>query len=303
MISLVGASGGRRSGTGSPESRITTKTTVETSQREIRARKNRWPRNGKRPRMGEAPSPLPLPRWGEGGIGAGLRAAELEVEAADLELLVWIRRPLHVLLQPVVLIGLDHRQPREVLEEDLGHLLVGSRAKLLVHREAGRVAHLVEAGLAPVVLRPAGAQQPPHHAVGIAERGGWIRPEDALEALLAVLLGAHRVLDYLDLDIDPDVLPHALDSLGHLFVVGDIGHRGLDVDLLVLVPGFLEPLARLLGVVGQRRQRGIEVIVALGNGAAGHDAAAAPELLDDGLAVDGEGERLLDERIVERRPL
>ena len=43
----------------------------------------------------------------------------------DLELLVRVRRPLHVLLQAVVLVRLDHRDPREVLDPDLGHLLVG----------------------------------------------------------------------------------------------------------------------------------------------------------------------------------
>ena len=40
-ISLVGASGGSRSGTGSPDRRMTTKTTVETSQSAMRARKRR----------------------------------------------------------------------------------------------------------------------------------------------------------------------------------------------------------------------------------------------------------------------
>ena len=61
-----GRVGGRSRGTGSPESRMTTKTTVETSQRAIRARKSRWTMNGKSPRMGKAPSPCPLP---EGGAG------------------------------------------------------------------------------------------------------------------------------------------------------------------------------------------------------------------------------------------
>src|SRR5713226_3864007 len=134
---------------------------------------------------GKAPSPLPSPpHGGEGGPGTTLRATELEVEAANLELLVRVRRPLHVLLQAVVLVGLDHRNPREVLEEDPGHLLVGTRAELLVNREAGGVAELVKLGLAPVVLRSPGAQQPPHHAVGITECRGRIGPEDALEALL-----------------------------------------------------------------------------------------------------------------------
>src|SRR5215813_10348617 len=59
-----------------------------------------------------------------------LCAAELEVEAPDLELLVRVRRPLHVLLQAVVLVGLDDRQPREVLEEDLGPLFVGLATEL-----------------------------------------------------------------------------------------------------------------------------------------------------------------------------
>ena len=44
------------------------------------------------------------------------------------------------------------------------------------------------------------------------------------------------------------------------------------------------------------------MIVALGDGAAGNDASPSPQLLDDDLSVDGQGERLLHQRIVERRP-
>src|SRR5229473_7469789 len=135
-ISLVGASGGRSSGTGSPDRRMTMKTTVETSQSATSALRSRWVRNGRRPRMGEAPS-LPLPATGRGRDGTALGSAELEVEASDLELLVRIGRELDVFLQPVVLVGLDDGQPREVLEEDLGHLAIGLAAELLVHGEAG----------------------------------------------------------------------------------------------------------------------------------------------------------------------
>src|SRR5262245_50136742 len=113
--SLCGASGGSRSGTGSPDSRMTTKTTVETSQSAIAARMSREATKGRSPRMGSGAEPRGLrPR------AAGLRATELEVEAPDLELLEGIRRPLHVLLQAVVLIGLDHGQPGQVLQEELG---------------------------------------------------------------------------------------------------------------------------------------------------------------------------------------
>src|SRR2546422_7828690 len=101
---------------------------------------------------------------------AGLRAAELEVEAADLELLQRVRRPLHVLLEPVVLVRLNHRNPRKVLEGDLGHLPVRVGAELLVDREAGGVAELVELRMTPVVLRATGTEQAPHHAVGVAQR-------------------------------------------------------------------------------------------------------------------------------------
>src|SRR6185436_12786986 len=207
-ISLVGASGGSSSGTGSPLSRITTKTTVVTSHTATSARRIFGARNARMPgiRMDATRGP-----GGGAPDGGRLRALELEVEGPDLELLVRVRRELHVLLQPVVLVGLDHREPREVLQEDLRHLLVGLTAELLVDRETRVVAQLVEAGLAPVVLGAAGAEQPPHHAIGIGERRGRIRPEHALERLLAVLLGPHRELDDLDLDVDADVLPHALD--------------------------------------------------------------------------------------------
>ena len=92
--------------------------------------------------MGEGPSPMPSPPRAEGGFGASLRAAEFQVEAADLELLVRIRRELDVLLEPVVLVGLDDRKPREILQEDLGHVAIGLGAELLVHREPRRVAQL-----------------------------------------------------------------------------------------------------------------------------------------------------------------
>src|SRR5438552_11795694 len=132
----------------------------------------------------------------------GLGAAELEVEAADLELLVRVRGELDVLLHPVVLVGLDDGQPREVLEEDLRHLAIRVGAELLVDGEAGGVAELVELGVAPVIVRPARAEQAPHHAVRVAERGGRVAPIKALEAPLPVRLRAPGHLDDLDLDVD-----------------------------------------------------------------------------------------------------
>src|SRR5581483_9385507 len=69
------------------------------------------------------------------------------------------------------------------------------------------------------------------------------------------------------------------------------------------VPGLLQPLPGLGRLVGQRGQARVEVIVALRDGAARDDAASAPELLHDRLAIDGEREGLLHERVVERRPL
>src|SRR5688572_9221245 len=86
--------------------------------------------------------------------GRLLGAAELEREAADLERLVGVRRPLDVFLQAVVLVGLNDGDPRQVLEEDLRHLLVGLPAELLVDGEARRVAQLIELRVAPIVLRP-----------------------------------------------------------------------------------------------------------------------------------------------------
>src|SRR6185369_3641223 len=281
-ISLVGASGGRSSGTGSPDRRMTTKTTVVTSQTATSARRSLGARKPRTPRIGyERPGPRCLgPR-----PFITLGALELEVELPDLELLVRIGPELDVLLKPVVLVRLDDRQPGEVLEEDRGHLLVGLRPELLVHREARGVAQLVPLRVAPVVLGTAGTEQPPHHPVGIAQRGGRIRPEHALERLLAILLGAHGVLDDLDLGVDAGVLPHALDRFRHLLVVGQIGDRRLDDDLFVLVAGLLQQIARRARLVGQRRQRSVPVVVALGDRLAGHDPAPAPQLLHDGLAV------------------
>src|SRR3989442_406068 len=89
-------------------------TTVETSQSAMAARSSREPRKGRRPRMRDGAEPERAPPG-----YAALRAAELEVEAPDLELLQRIRRPLHVLLQAVVLVRLDHGDPGQMLEEDL----------------------------------------------------------------------------------------------------------------------------------------------------------------------------------------
>src|SRR5205814_657331 len=214
MISLVGASGGKSSGTGSPDRRMTTKTTVVTSQTATSARRSFGPRKPRTARIGDgAPgAPAREPR-----VLRPLRAPELEVEATELELLIRVRGPLDVLLEAVVLVRLDDRQPREVLEEDLRHLAVRLGAELLVDREARGAPQLVPPRVAPVVLGPDGAEEPPHHAV-------W---------------------------------------------------------------------------VGERRQAWIEVVVALCDRAVRHDAAPAPELLHDRLAIDRHRERLLHERVVE----
>src|SRR5215469_3348131 len=142
-------------------------------------------------------------------------AAKLEVELADLELLIRVRGPLHVLLLPVVLIRLDDGNPREILEKDLGHVAVGFAAELLVDGEARGVTQFVELRIAPVVHGAAGAEQAPHHAVRIAERRRRVRPPDALEGLLPPLLGAHRILDDLDLDVHANILPHRRDRFRH----------------------------------------------------------------------------------------
>src|SRR5438874_7423360 len=101
MISLVGASGGKSSGTGSPDRRMTTKTTVVTSQTATSARRSLGARKPRTPRIGyERPGPLgPRPL-------TTLGALELEVELPDLELLVRIGPEINVLLQAVVLVRL-----------------------------------------------------------------------------------------------------------------------------------------------------------------------------------------------------
>src|SRR6267143_7084432 len=232
----------------------------------------------------------------------GLHAAELEVEAADLELLVRIRRPFNVLLQPVVLVGLDHGDPWKMLEEDPGDLLVGLPAELLVHREARGVPQLVEPRIAPVVHGSARSEQPPHHAVRIAERRGRIGPPHALEGSLPTLLRAHGVLEHLDLGVDAHVPPHGRAGLGHGLVLGDVGDGGLEIDLLALVARLLQPIARLPRAVGEGRKARVVVVVALGDGPVGHHAAPAPELLHDGLAIDGQGERPPRAQAVPGRP-
>src|SRR5947207_1034476 len=113
--SLRGASAGSSSGTGSPDNRMTMKTTVETSQTATRARMKRAARKATTARMDKAGRSANAP------AGRRLGAAELEGEAANLQRLVGIRGPVHVLLQTVILVRLDDRNPRQVLEEDLRH--------------------------------------------------------------------------------------------------------------------------------------------------------------------------------------
>src|SRR5262249_61137872 len=71
-------------------------------------------------------------------LPASLGAPQLEVEAPELKLLIRVGREFDVLLQAVILVGLDDRQPREVLQEDLRHLTIGVGAEPLVDGEAGR---------------------------------------------------------------------------------------------------------------------------------------------------------------------
>src|SRR5579862_18348 len=240
-VSDGGASGGSSSGAGSPDSRMTTKTTEETSHSATSVRTSRYARNAPKPRI--------VTRGDPRGAPDGLGAPHVEVEAPDIELLVAVWREAHVFLHPVVFGRLDHRYPRQVLERDLGHPLVVAVAKALVHAEARLVAQLVELRLPPVILGTARPQKPPHHAVGIPERGGRVRPEQPLEALVAVLFCAHRVLDDLDDRVDPGVLPHRRDRLRHRLVVGQIPGRRLDDHRLVLVVAFLELGLRLRGIV------------------------------------------------------
>src|SRR2546425_863997 len=143
---------------------------------------------------------------------------------------------------------------------------VGPLAELLLAREPRGLAKLVPARVTPVVLRSARTQEPPHHSVGIAECGGRVGPPEALERLVPILLGADGVLEHLDLGVDPDVAPHRHDGLRHRLVVGGVADGRLDDDLLALVAGLLQTLAGLRRIVGERRQRGVEVVVALGDG-------------------------------------
>src|SRR5262249_1192612 len=116
-------------------------------------------------------------------LPASLGAPQLEVEAPELKLLIRVGGEFDVLLQSVILVGLVDRQPGEVLQEDLRHLTIGVGAEPLVDGEAGRVAQLVELGVAPVVVDASRTEQAPHHPVRIAERRGRIAPPQALETL------------------------------------------------------------------------------------------------------------------------
>ena len=70
-----------------------------------------------------------------------------------------------------------------------------------------------------------------------------------------------------------------------------------------LYPAFLSRSRASLGLKASGARLASKWLSPLAMGPLGHDAAPAPQLLDDGLAIDGQRQRLLDERIVERRPL
>src|SRR5262249_56063515 len=95
---------------------------------------------------------------------------------------------------------------------------------------------LVDAGMGRVGLGPAGAEQPPHHAVWISQGRRRVGPPEPLEGLLADPLRADRILEDLDLRVDADVAPHRLNGLGHRLVARHVAGGGLDGDLTSLLP-------------------------------------------------------------------
>src|SRR5580765_8900175 len=122
---------------------------------------------GRRPRAGRA---VMLFANGQElrGRAAALRLTETEIERPKLDLLVRVRLPVDVSLQSIRIVGLEDRNPREVLEHDLGHLRVDLAPEAFIEAESRRVAELLEPGLPPVLVDRAGSEQTPHHAVRIA---------------------------------------------------------------------------------------------------------------------------------------
>ena len=190
-----------------------------------------------------------------------------------------------------------------MLEKDARHLTVGLIAELLVHAESGSRPQIVESGISPVVHGRARREETPHHSVGITERRCGVGPPRALEALLPRLLRPHRHLDHLDFAVDADVPPHGHDGLGHRLRVGDVAVDGFDDDFVAFVSDLLEPLPGEAGIVSQGRPSIVVMTIALRDRTVRNDPPSVPELFDDGVAVDREGQRLLHQRIVERRPL
>src|SRR5256885_16143921 len=93
-------------------------------------------------------------------------------------------------------------------------------------------------------------------------------------------------------------MPWIASDIGLSLAVAD---GRLDDDLLAPVAPLPEPLARLAGVVDEGPELPVEVVVALRDRPVRDDAAPPPELFHDRLAVDGERQRLLHERVVQRR--
>src|SRR5262245_45549630 len=112
---------------------------------------------------------------------AVLGAPQFQIEAPEIERLVRVRRDLDVLLESVILVGLDYDDPRVVLQQEFRHLPVRLAAELFVEREAGGAAQLVELWVPPVVLDAARGEKPPHHAVGVTEGRCGVRPPQTLE--------------------------------------------------------------------------------------------------------------------------
>src|ERR1700757_3279166 len=136
------------------------------------------------------------------------RATHLQIEAPDLQLLVRIRRPLDIPLHAVGFDRLDHGNPGQILEHDLGHFPVRSTTNVIVDAEVRRRPQFVETRMPPVRLQSTRAQKAPHHAVRVPQRGRRVAPSHPLEALLTDLLHHDGELDDLQLHVRTDVVPH-----------------------------------------------------------------------------------------------
>src|SRR5579883_869359 len=240
------------------------------------------------------------PRGGDGRAPrserpAAARLLELEVDDAHEAVGIGLEAGelLRIAVNPLAVIEIDDRQ---IALRDRIDLVIELLARGGIARLARLVQQLVDLGVAvaPVIEVPLAGEE----GIEVAVRIDAAAPADLIGFEVALLLAIEggREFDGLDLDGDAGLLRHRLDDLGHLLVVARRRHHQLD--RRIAVPRLLEELLGL-GDVGagygeilvEPRAHRRERLIA-------RKVLAIIDRLHERLAIDRQGERLADARIL-----